>query len=140
VSWSDPPTDQVIDLAERRRAVHRVRVNSGGDGRARIPHLSQASVDGVHIHLADRGQSGLIQAALLDVREVEGAIACDRTAQAGPVLLLVHRQLCPRERVGPVERIVAEEAVRRASHRIRPALGDHTDISAERAAEFRLPA
>ncbi len=85
----------MVDLAERVGRVHRVRIDARRNRHATIARLRQPRVDTGDAVGRNRDQSGLVQPALLDVGEVERAVTAQRPARAGPVLLLVHRQLRP---------------------------------------------
>ena len=85
-------------------------------------------------------EPALIQLALLEVGEVESAVADDRAAEARAVLRLRQRQLGVGKRIGGVEALVAEVAVQVAMQRVGAALGDHVDVAAERAPELGLAA
>jgi len=134
------PIERMIDLAEDVQAVDRLVEEAGRHDRAGITDRGQPRIDDGDVGVGDRGQARLIEQSLLGVREIERAALRDGAAHARPKLLLRHRQRAPRQRVGRVERIVAERAIGRAAHFVGAAASQHVDIAAQRAAELGLAA
>src|SRR5581483_1620693 len=88
----------------------------------------------------DRDQARLVQFALLEIREVEGAVADGGSTGAGAVLRLGQRESRAGKRVGRVQALVTEVAIEIAVQRVGAASRHHTDVSAERASELGLAA
>ena len=86
-------------------------------------------------------EPGLVQPALLDVREVERPVAHDGPPRLAPYCFWFIGSCRARAaRSRALKPIVAEVAVEVAVQRVGAALGHDVDVAAERAAEFRLPA
>ena len=105
-----------------------------------IADRRQPGVDDVDVVRRDRDQAGLIEPALLDVREVERPVADDGPPRLPPYCFWLIGSLVPDSALRRVEAVVAEVAVEVAVQRVRAALGHDVDVAAERAAELGLPA
>src|SRR5689334_20084360 len=67
-------TELVIDLGQKIRRVDRIRVDAGSNERPLITSRRKTGVDGRDTRRRNGDQSGLIEPALLDVREIERAV------------------------------------------------------------------
>lgn len=86
------PAHLMVDLAEESGAVNRIGIDAGCHLSALVADSRESGVDHWHVWLEDRDKTGLIEPSLLEIREVERAIADEWTAEAGAILLLIHRQ------------------------------------------------
>src|ERR1700738_5138001 len=75
---------------------------------------------------------------LLEIPKQKRAVSLDRPPQTGAVLRLRGREFGIRKRIGGVETLIAEVAIKVAVQGIGSALGDHVDIYTQGAAKFGL--
>ena len=109
---------------------------------------SLAGVAGGGEHGVDRGGVGggdgdgvgLVELAVLEVGEVEGAVFADGAAERGAGLGLGVGQQVLGEGVAGVEVLVAKVAVDVAVQLVAAGFGDEVDVAAEGAAELGLAA
>src|SRR5690242_18953988 len=85
-------------------------------------------------------ESGLIQLALLEIREIEAAVANNWSAEAYAILRLSHGKGSLRQSVRRIESAVSNITVEITVKRVAAAAGDDIDVPSERAAEFSLSA
>src|SRR6185437_372252 len=80
--------EAMIDFGEEIIGMDRVGVESGGDLRSLIANGLEMAVDGGNTGRRYSDESILIELPALEVGEVEGAVAQDRSCEAGSVLTL----------------------------------------------------
>src|SRR5687768_4157705 len=108
----------MVELRQNVGGTYRIRILTRRDERPRVPNPGKPAVDCGDIFRSNPCQPGLIQPPLLGVDEVERAVTRDRAADAAAVLLLVHRQRRARQRVPPVQTLVAEVTVEVAVYHV----------------------
>ncbi len=101
----------VVHLGKHIFVANRVGINAGRNRRAGIPDGREPCIDRGHIRRRDGGEAGLVQVAPFEVREIEGAVAHDRAAQARTVLRLREGKREMRERIRGIQPLIAEVTI-----------------------------
>src|SRR5262249_35798249 len=118
--------------------MHRVWKKACGDARAGVVERVQRCIDCIDVCLRNSDQTILIEEPLLEVGEVECAVFHQRSPQASAILGLRQWSFGACKRIGSIQSLMSEEAIRGTMKRIGAALGHHVDVSAESPAKLCL--
>src|SRR5215475_10800655 len=102
----------MIHLGESCSHVNRVWIDSCDDRRSLISDRRKPRVNDGDVCWRNRDQAGLVQATLLEISKIEGAVSNNGTAYGCAELSLSHRKCGVSQSVRGIETLITEEAVK----------------------------
>src|SRR5216683_6218451 len=129
----------VVDPGEEVIGTDRIWVQPRRQQGSPVAGALQTAIDSSNARGCDGNNAVLVQLLSLEVGEIEGAVAKDRSAKACSVLRLGERQLALRKSIAGVEPLIAKETIGAPAKGVGSALRHHVDVAAESTAKLGLP-